>query len=130
APEVLLHLRQGRKGCGFPGRRGPSALRGRGGHEQSGEAAEAGARNQVQKAAAIKLARLPPKVQAEDHRERRAPIVVCWNAERVIDGVPVRLGRQMIETWCRGVRLGCTRCGVHAAVSFSSHARFSQTRTT
>src|SRR5712692_8664576 len=70
-PEVLLHRGQRRKGRGFPGGRGPAALIGRGGHQQGGEAAEAGEGNQVQKAAAIKLARLPPKVQAEDHRERR-----------------------------------------------------------
>src|SRR5262249_22790886 len=116
-PEVLLHCSEDRKGRGFPSRRGPAALRGRRGHQQGGEAAQAGNGNQGQKAAAIPLGRLPPKVQTEDHRECRVPIVACRNAERVRDGVPIRLGRQMIEARCRGIRLWCTRRGVHAALS-------------
>jgi hypothetical protein len=122
--KVLLHRGQGRKGCSFPGGRGPAALRGRGGHQCGGEAAEAGAGNQVQKAAVVQLARLPPKMQAEEHRERRASIVVCWNTEGIIDGLPLRLGRQMREARCRGIRLGCTRRGVHAPVSLCSHERY------
>ena len=120
---MLLYLCQGHKGRGFPSGRGPAALRGRGSYQYGGEAAQAGNGNQVQKAAAIELARLPPKVQAEEHRERRVSIVACWNAEGVRDGLPLRLGRQMIETRGRGIRLECTRRGVHAPVSLCSHER-------
>ena len=105
-PEALLHRSEGRKGRGFPGGRGPAALRGRGGHEQSGETAQAGEGNQVQKAATIPLGRLPPEVQTEDHRERRVPIVACRNVERVIDGIPIRLGRQMREPAVEGYPWG------------------------